>query len=73
MATLSADIYGDSINKLDIACNDAWLTHIRLRALRTQTPNWKFEISASFLPPRLLCAHLQTRYGIKCGFNHAGK
>lgn len=42
MATLFADIYGDSINKLDIACNDAWLAHICLSALRTQTPNWKF-------------------------------
>ena len=30
MTTLLADIYGDSINKLEIACNDAWLAHICL-------------------------------------------
>ena len=28
MTTLLADIYGDSINKLEIACNDARLAHI---------------------------------------------
>lgn len=35
MAALLADIYGDLINKLVAACNDAWLAYSCLRALRT--------------------------------------
>lgn len=58
MATLLAGIYEDSVNKLDASCNDKLMVHNCLRTLGTQTPTWKFWVSASFL--QLTLRHAQT-------------
>ena len=54
MTTLLADIYGNSINKLEIACNDAWLAHI---SLSPEDSNPRLEILDLCLFPCTMCVH----------------
>ena len=54
MTTLLADIYGDSINKLEIACNDARLAHI---SLSPEDSNPRLEILDLCLFPCTTCVH----------------